>query len=159
MANAHDFSFKDHLGKDIPLADYKGNVVLIVNTASECGLKAQYLGLQKLYDQFRKKGLEVLAVPCNDFGNQEPGSDLEVRKNILSNYPVNYTITAKERVKGDIAHPFYKWARTQTRFWGKPKWNFHKYLIDKDGNIVDWFASSTSPVSVKVVNAIRKALN
>ena len=138
--NAHDFDFTTIDGLPLPLARFRGKLLLVVNTASECGYTPQYAGLEKLWQEQRGRGLVVLGVPCNDFGAQEPGSEAEIGAFCQKNYGVTFPLTGKYEVKGKAAHPFYRWAGEQAGAAGRPKWNFHKYLIGRDGEFLDWFA-------------------
>lgn len=157
--SAHDFAFTTLVGeKPMPLSQFKGKVVLVVNTASQCGFTKQYEGLQKLYDTYKDKGLVVLGVPSNDFGSQEPGSADEIAAFCKKNYGVTFPMASKQPVSGDAAHPFYLWARDTLGFGSGPKWNFHKYLIAKDGTLLDHFNSTTSPQSDSIINAVEQAL-
>ena len=158
IANAHQHSFTTIDGEKLPLSDYKNKVVLIVNTASHCGLTPQYEGLQKLYDDYKDKGLVVLGVPSRDFGKQEFEQASKVKEFTDKKFSVTFPMTTLNMVSGDDAHPFYQWAKQHAGFLGSPKWNFHKYLINKEGNFVTWFASTTSPQSKKVVNTIEAEL-
>ena len=144
--------------KTIDLGDYEGKVVLIVNTASKCGFTKQYQGLENLYQGYKDQGFVVLGVPCNDFGGQEPGTHGEISEFCQIHYGVTFPMTAKYSVKGDRAHPFYKWARVQLGFGTAPKWNFHKYLVDRKGELVDYFLSPTAPNSKRLVKAVTGAL-
>ena len=156
---AYDFSFKTLMDQDaMPLSQFKGKVLLVVNTASACGFTPQYEGLQKLYDTYKDKGLVVIGVPANDFGAQEPGSEKQIAEFCKLNYGVTFPMTAKEVVTGDNAHPFYQWARQELGFGTAPKWNFHKYLVDRHGKIVDYFVSTTKPDSDKIKSAVEKLL-
>ncbi|NVK18411.1 MAG: glutathione peroxidase [Methylocystaceae bacterium] len=155
---AHDFSFDTIEGTPLNLSDYKGHVVLVVNTASECGFTPQYKGLQALWEAYKDKGLVVLGVPSNDFGGQEPGQADEIKQFCEVNYGVDFPLTDKTVVKGDQAHPFYKWARQELGFMAAPKWNFHKYLIDQNGQLVDWFATTTKPQSDKITKKLDRLL-
>jgi glutathione peroxidase len=157
--NAYDFSFHTLIGaKPLPLSSYKGKVLLIVNTASHCGFTKQYEGLEKLYTRYKDKGLVVMGVPSNDFGGQEPGSSEEIATFCKLNYGVSFPMTAKEIVSGDDAHPFYQYAKKTLGFGTAPKWNFHKYLVNRNGIVIDHFNSTTSPDSAGIVRAIEKAL-
>jgi len=156
--NAHSFSFKMMDDKELKLSEYKDKVVLVVNTASQCGLTGQYTDLQSLHQNFGDKGLVVLGVPSPDFGGQEFATNEAVCEFTESKYNVTFPLTQINHVKGDAAHPFYKWANKKAGFLGSPKWNFHKYLIAKDGSFVDHFASTTKPASTKVIAAIEKEL-
>ncbi len=154
---AHDFTFENIEGGPLPLADFAGQPILLVNTASMCGFTPQYEALQTLWSQYRDRGLVVLGVPSDDFGGQEYGSTAEIKQFCEINYGIDFPMTEKVAVKGDDAHPYYQWVRTQGRLM-VPRWNFHKHLIDADGNIVDWFASTTAPDSRKVIDAIEQHL-
>ncbi|MBB4284764.1 glutathione peroxidase [Roseospira goensis] len=157
-ASAHAFSFTSIDGAPLPLEQFAGKAVLVVNTASRCGFTPQYEGLQSLWEQYRERGLVVLGVPSNDFGGQEPGSEEQIKEFCTVNFSIDFPMTEKVRVTGGGAHPFYQWARDQVGFVGSPKWNFHKYLIGPDGALVDWFSSMTGPQSDRLVAAIEKAL-
>ncbi len=157
--SAYDYSFTTLIGeKPLPLSQFKGKVVLVVNTASQCGFTKQYSGLQKLYDTYRDKGLVILGVPSNDFGGQEPGSSDDIAQFCKLNYGVTFPMAAKQVVSGDEAHPFYRWARDTLGFGTAPKWNFHKYLVGRDGTLLDHFNSTTSPDAANLVSAIEAAL-
>jgi glutathione peroxidase len=156
--SAHDFSFTSIDGQPMKMADFKGKAVLVVNTASQCGLTPQYAGLQSLYDRYKAKGLVVLGVPSNDFGAQEPGSEAEIRSFCAANYKVGFPMTAKNKVIGGGAHPFYKWVVGEAGEAAAPKWNFHKYLIGKDGALAGTFGSRVAPDAAELVAAIETAL-
>jgi glutathione peroxidase len=156
--NAHSFNFVSLDAQPLPLSDFKGKVVLVVNTASQCGLTPQYKELEELYQRYKDQGLVILGVPSNDFGQQEPGNSEEITCFLEEHYPVTFPITEKEVVSGKNAHPFYLWAGKKVWFFGRPAWNFHKYLIGKNGEFIDWFASTTLPLSPKITRAIEKAL-
>jgi glutathione peroxidase len=160
QGNAYDYSFKTLMNEDaLPLSHYKGSVLLIVNTASQCGFTPQYEGLEKLYKEYAEKGLVIIGVPSNDFGSQEPGSAQEIANFCKLNYGVSFPMAAKEVVSGDDAHPFYQWAKKTLGFGTAPKWNFHKYLVGRDGKLMDYFASTTAPDSERLRTAIEKALH
>lgn len=154
---AYAFSFPALEAGDIRLAAYTGHPALVVNTASQCGYTPQYAGLQKLWTEFHGRGLTIIGVPSNDFGGQEPGGPKEIAETAQHEYAVTFPIAAKAVVVGPGAHPFYKWA-AQARPTDVPKWNFHKYLIGRDGYIVDVFASAVEPTDTRVKTAIAKAL-
>ena len=156
--SAHDFSFISIDGVPLPLSKFDGKAILIVNTASFCGFTRQYANLQSLFERYYQRGLVVLGVPSNDFGSQEPGAEAEIKSFCEINYGINFPMTMKVNVKGSGAHPFYAWAAGELGFVSKPRWNFHKYLIDPDGKLVAWFSSPTSPLSKKVVTAIEEYL-
>jgi len=144
----YDFQMKTIDGKDISLKKYKGKVLLIVNVASKCGLTYQYEGLEKLYKKYRKKGFMILGFPSNQFSNQEPGTDQEIKAFCKSKYNVSFDMFSKIDVNGDTAHPLYTFLRKQKGgfLWmDSIKWNFTKFLIDKNGNVVQRYSPSTNP--------------
>jgi glutathione peroxidase len=156
--SAHDFAFTTIDGKPLPLSQFKGKSVLVVNTASFCGYTPQYEGLQTLWEENKDKGLVVLGVPANDFGAQEPGSNEEIKDFCESKYDVNFPLAGKEVVKGEAAHPFYKWAAATLGPENAPRWNFHKYLIDGEGKLVAAFPSKVAPESAELKSAVAKTL-
>ena len=153
---AYAFSFPGLAGGDIRLSEFAGRPMLIVNTASLCGFTPQYGGLQELWTEFHSRGLTIIGVPSNDFGGQEPGGVAEITAT-AQNHHVAFPIAAKAVVKGPNAHPFYKWA-AEARPKDVPRWNFHKYLIGRDGHIADVFPESVEPVNTRVKTAIARAL-
>ena len=153
----HDFSIESITGETIELSNYKSNVVLLVNTASKCGFTPQYSGLQKIYDRYKDDGLIVLGVPTNDF-NQELSNDKDVKQFCEIRYGVEFPMSSIQIIKGDNAHPIYKWIKSNVSVIGQPRWNFHKYLIGKNGQIINWFSSMTSPTSEGLVKEIETAL-
>jgi glutathione peroxidase len=158
MTNAHSFSFKSIEGKPLKMADYKGKAVLVVNTASKCGLTPQYKGLEALWKSYKDKGLVVLGVPSNDFAGQEPGSESEIKEFCELRYGVDFPLTSKEHVIGGSAHPLYQWVAKELGDAAAPKWNFHKYLIAKDGSIAGTFGSRVEPEAAELKQAIDKAI-
>ena len=156
--NIWAFSFPLPDGGTLPLADYRGKVVLVVNTASECGFTSQYKDLQVLYERYQDKGLTVIAVPSNDFGAQEPGTNEQICAFTRDNYHITFPVTAKQAVKGPNAHPFYQRAGAEAGIFGSPKWNFYKYLIGKDGRMVDWFTPFTDPLDIVLTRTIEVEL-
>jgi glutathione peroxidase len=154
---AYAFSFGGLAGGNIRLADYAGRPILIVNTASLCGFTPQYTGLQELWTEFGARGLMIVGVPSNDFGGQEPGGATEIAETAQHQYGVTFPIAAKAAVKGPNAHPFYKWA-AEARPKDVPRWNFHKYLIGRDGYIAEVFPESVEPSDTRVKTAIGRAL-
>ena len=155
---AYDFTLTGIDGKPLPLAAFKGHPMLIVNTASECGYTPQYEELESLWQAYRDKGLIILGVPSNDFGGQEPGTASEIATFCKVNYGVTFPLADKTVVKGEKADPFYKWAGEQAGVLGRPKWNFHKYLIGADGRFVTWFSTPAKPMGPKIRAAVEKAL-
>jgi len=155
---AYGFSFQGLKGGDIRLADYAGKPLLVVNTASLCGFTPQYAGLEEIWTKFKDRGFVVIGVPSNDFGAQEPGGASDIAHTAEQTYHVSFPMTAKTSVKGPSAHPFYKWAASE-RPTDVPRWNFHKYLVGRDGHIADAFSSRVEPTDTRVVTAIARALN
>ncbi len=156
--NAYRFSFTDIKGKELNLSDYKGKLIMIVNTACLCGFTPQFAKLEKLYEKYKDKDFILIGVPSDNFGGQELDSEKDVEEYTQKNFKITFPLTSITDVKGDKAHPFYKWAATKVSILGTPKWNFHKYLIDKNGNLVEWYASTTSPTSKKITHKIDKLL-
>lgn len=156
--SAHDFSFTRIDGRAMPLAEFKGKTVLVVNTASECGLTPQYAGLEKLWRNYRDKGLVVLGVPSNDFGGQEPGGEEQIQQFCKANYEVSFPMTTKNPVIGGEAHPFYKWAVEEAGEAAAPAWNFHKYLIGPDGELAGTFGSKVKPDDPELVREVEAHL-
>ena len=154
---AYAFGFAGLKGGDIRLADYAGKPMLIVNTASQCGYTPQFAGLQQLWSRFRERGLVIIGVPSNDFGGQEPGGAAEIMQTAHSEYGIDFPLAAKVTVRGGTPHPFYRWAAAE-RPLETPRWNFHKYLIGRDGHIAAVFATNVEPMDARVVNAISKEL-
>jgi glutathione peroxidase len=154
---AYTFTFAGLKGDDIRLADHAGKPILIVNTASLCGYTPQYTGLQQLWSRFRDRGLLVVGVPSNDFGGQEPGGVREISQTAETEYGVSFPMAAKVDVRGANPHPFYRWAAAE-RPLETPRWNFHKYLIGRDGHIAAVFATNVEPMDPRVVNAVAKEL-
>jgi len=157
-AGAHDFTFVAIDGERMPLEQFRGKAVLIVNTASLCGFTPQYEGLQAVWQRYRQRGLIVIGVPSDDFGHQEPGSDAEIKEFCDIKFDIDFPLSRKEHVTGSEAHPFYRWAGQELGTVAKPRWNFHKYLVAPDGRLVDWFSTMTSPNSDRVLRAIEKVL-
>jgi glutathione peroxidase len=156
--SVYDFTVKTATGTEKSLVEYKGKVLLIVNTASKCGFTPQYKELQTLYDKYHIKGLEILAFPCDQFAHQEPGTDAEIQSFCQINYGVTFPVFGKIEVNGKNAHPLYKYLRSQKKelFGDSIKWNFTKFLIDREGNLVERYAPSLSPA--EIAPAIEKLL-
>ena len=155
--NFHDFEITSITGDNIKLSDYKNKVVLLVNTASQCGFTPQYAGLQKIYDRYKEDNFIVLGVPSNDF-NQELSKESDVKKFCEIRFGVNFPLTSIQKIRGEAAHPLYKWIAGNVSVIGQPRWNFHKYLIGKDGKIINWFSSMTSPTSDGLLKQVEQAL-
>ena len=158
MSNAHDHAFSRIDGNPLPLADFKGKAVLVVNTASECGFTPQYADLQKLWERYRDRGLVVLGVPSNDFGAQEPADETAIAAFCTERYAIDFPMTEKVRVIGGDAHPLYRWIAETLGEDSAPRWNFHKYLIDADGDLVAMWPSKVEPLSEEVTSAVEAAI-
>lgn len=145
--NLYELTATLNSGKEKKLEDYKGKVLLIVNTASECGFTPQYKGLQEMYDKYKSEGLEILGFPCDQFGHQEPGTDDEIQNFCQVNFGVQFPLFKKIEVNGDGAHPVFKYLKKEAPgLLGKSiKWNFTKFLVDKQGNVIKRFAPTTPP--------------
>ncbi|ABF40873.1 Glutathione peroxidase [Candidatus Koribacter versatilis Ellin345] len=146
----YDLSATLNNGKEKKLSDYKGEVLLVVNTASECGFTPQYKGLQELYEKYKNQGFEILGFPCDQFGHQEPGSDKEIASFCEVNYGVTFPIFSKIEVNGANEHPVYKFLKSEKGglLTNNIKWNFTKFLVDKQGNVVDRYAPQTIPARI-----------
>ena len=156
-----DFTMKNIDGKEVPLSRYRGKVILIVNVASKCGYTPQYKGLEELYNKFKDKGFVILGFPANNFGQQEPGTDSEIKNFCESNYGVTFDMFSKISVKGEDEHPLYTFLtseKTDPKFAGDVKWNFQKYLVNRKGLIVAKFLSAVDPMAPEVTSAIEEAL-
>jgi glutathione peroxidase len=152
MPTIYDFTAKSIDGRDVPLSDYRGKVLLIVNTASKCGFTPQYEGLEKLHEDYAARDFEVLGFPCNQFGAQEPGDEAEIANFCKLTYDVSFPMFAKIDVNGDAAHPLYRYLKGQAKgLLGSEaiKWNFTKFLVARDGKVVDRFAPTTRPEALK----------
>ena len=153
-----DFRFDAIDGSALPLSDFRGKALLVVNTASQCGYTPQYADLVTVWRRYRDRGLVVLGVPSNDFGGQEPGSAAQIKRFCEVNFDVDFPLTAKAAVIGDGAHPLYRWLADELGAASTPKWNFHKYLIAADGRPVAAFPSQVKPTDTGLAAAIEQAL-
>lgn len=162
MNSIHQFSVKKADGTIVSLKEFHGKVLLIVNTASKCGFTPQLDNLTKLYKEYKDKGLEILAFPSNDFANQEPLDGTAIQEFCVLNYNADYPIFDKIHVKGNKTHELYQFLSDKTKN-GKvsssPKWNFHKYLVNKKGEVVDYYYSTTNPEAKRVKKAIERLIN
>ena len=161
MPTLHDFSARSITGEDASLRDYAGKVAVVVNVASKCGLTPQYAGLEKLYESYHTRGLEVLGFPCNQFAGQEPGSDAEVQEFCELRYGVSFPLFSKIDVNGATRHPLYAWLSAEDAAPEGPgdiKWNFGKFVVGRDGRVVARFAPTTAPDDPAFVTAIEQAL-
>jgi glutathione peroxidase-family protein len=156
--NFYDFTVKNKKGESVSLAEYKGKVVLIVNIATKCGFTPQLKGLEELWNRYQDKGLVILGFPCNQFANQNPDSDDQTQEFCLLNYGVTFPILKKINVNGDDADPLYKWLKSKKGgiLWSAIKWNFTKFLINKNGEVVHRFAPTTAPSKIEkyIVNEL-----
>ena len=157
-ANLYEFSFKSIDGKKINLKDFRGKPIFIVNTASLCGFTYQYSDIEMLYKKYKKNGLVIIGIPSNDFGNQELSSNKEVKSFCTVNFDISFLLTEITNIKGEEGHPFFKWVRKEAGLLAFPKWNFYKYLINKEGLLVKWYASTTRPSSKKITTEIDKII-
>ena len=155
---AFDFTLTTLQGESLKLDRFAGSPLLIVNTASRCGFTPQYEGLQALWSQNRERGLTVIGVPSNDFGRQEPGSEDEIAGFCSANYGVSFPMTEKLHVRGPAADPLFRWLAQQGGLLSRPRWNFFKYVIGRDGRLADWFSSVTSPDSPRLRTAVSRVL-
>jgi glutathione peroxidase len=157
--NAYDFSFtKLNSSDQLSLGEFKGQVIMIVNTASKCGFTKQYEGLEKLYQKFKDRGFVIIGVPSDDFGGQELNNEEEIQQFCQINYGVTFPLTNKTKVKGKDRHPFFHWAHKVLGMGTAPKWNFHKYLINRDGKLIDYFHSTTTPESNKIIDKLNELI-
>jgi glutathione peroxidase len=157
-SSAYDFTMKTIDGKPMPFAQYRGKVLLVVNTASFCGFTPQYEGLQKLQDSYKAQGFTVIGVPSGDFGGQEYAKAGEIKTFCESKFGIKFPLTEKSVVSGSGAAPFYRWAAARLGAEKTPQWNFHKYLVSRDGRLIAAFPSDVTPMSVEVTGAVTKAL-
>ena len=155
---AYDFKFNDLDGSVLSLSDFKGKVIVAVNVASQCGFTKQYEDMQNVWEKYQKKGLIMIGIPSNDFGNQEPGGSKEIKNFCEAKFGITFPMTEKVKVKGDEAHPFYMWAKQNHGSSAVPKWNFHKIIIDRNGKIHETFSSITNPSSKKFIKIIENLL-
>lgn len=158
VAPLYQFTLNDIDGQAIDLKRFQGKVLLLVNTASFCGNTPQYEGLQTLYEQYQGKGFEILAFPANNFGEQEPGSDEEIKSFCYTKYALDFPLFSKISVKGDDTHPLYQYLTEQSQFPGEIEWNFQKFLVDRHGKVIARFRPGLKPLSQQIVTSIERAL-
>lgn len=157
--NIYDIKFEDgKTGKEINMSDFKGKVVMVVNTASLCGFTKQYGAMQELWDKYRDKGFILIGVPTNDFSNQEPGTDAEIHNFCELNFGINFIITKKVTSKGKNKHPFFKLVSDEFSLGSGPNWNFYKYVFATDGKPLNWYSPLTKPDSHRIKNLIETNL-
>ena len=155
-SNIYDINFKNILGEEISFKEFSGKKILVVNVASYCGFTRQYKDLQKLQDSYSDK-LQVIAFPCNDFGSQEPGNNSQIAQFCESNYDIKFPVMSKINIRKKPIHPIYEWlTNSDLNGWNdsKPRWNFYKYLIDENGNLIKSFGSNTSPLSSEIIQSL-----
>jgi len=159
-SSIYDFTLPSIDGKPMPLANFKGKVILVVNVASRCGFTPQYTALESVYEKYKDQGFVILGFPANNFGGQEPGTNAEIKTFCSAKYSVTFPLYGKVSVKGDDQTPLYKYLTTNANptFAGDIKWNFTKFLVDRNGNVVQRFEPQTTPDSPEVLAAIEKAL-
>ena len=153
-----DISFEDINGNDVKLSDLPGKIILVVNTASFCGFTNQYKGLQELTNKFSSKDLSIIAIPSNDFGRQEPGNNKEIKDFCEGTYGITFPIMSKQKVIGNNKHAFYKWIESNHGSKKLPRWNFHKYIINRDGELLHSISSRIAPSSSKFLDMIATSL-
>ena len=154
-----ELNIKSINGEDLNLNQYKGKAVLLVNVASKCGFTKQYSGLQSLYDKYKEKGFVVIGIPSNQFGQQEPGSNNEIKDFCETNFNITFPMTNKVNVKGENTHELYAWAKENHGNSTVPKWNFHKILINKQGKVEETYGSFVKPLSKKLITKIESLIN
>ncbi len=159
VRGVYSFTLNSIDGNEVPLSDYRGKVLLLVNTASKCGYTSQYAPLEQLYRRFQDKGLRILAFPANNFGGQEPGSNEEIKNFCSSNYAVTFDLFEKISVKGEDIHPLYHYLTTETDFPGDIRWNFTKFLVSREGKVVARFDTKVDPLDGNVISQIEGLLN
>ncbi len=160
-ASVLEFTVKDIDGKDVPLSKFQGKVLLIVNTASQCGYTPQYKGLQEVYEKYKDQGLEILAFPANEFGAQEPGTDAQIKEFCSTKYKVGFPLFSKIVVKGKGIHPLYEYLTgeaTNPKFAGPIPWNFSKFLVNRKGEVIGRYQPGVKPESAELNGEIEKAL-
>lgn len=157
-APLYGFRLPDIDGRPVDLKTFKGKVLLIVNTASMCGNTPQYAGLQEMYERYQERGFEVLAFPANDFGQQEPGTNQEIKGFCYTKYSVSFPLFSKISVVGKDKHPLYRYLTEQSAFPGRVTWNFQKYLVDRSGNVIGKYDPDMNPLSPAILTDVEKAL-
>ena len=154
----YDFTLNDIDGKPVSLSQFRGKVLLLINTASLCGNTPQYTDLEKMYEQYREKGFEILAFPANNFGQQEPGTNAEIKTFCYTKYSLSFPLFSKISVKGDDKHPLYRYLTEQSPFPGEVEWNFQKYLVDRSGKVVARYPHRTKPLAPEIVQDVERVL-
>ena len=155
---AYDFEFKNLDGSTLSLVAFKDKIIIVVNVASQCGFTNQYEDMQKIWEKYQAKGVVMLGIPSNDFGQQEPGSNKEIKNFCEAKFGITFPMTEKVSVKGSEAHPFYIWAKENHGKSAVPKWNFHKIIIDRSGKVTKAFSSMTNPSSKKFIEVLENLI-
>lgn len=155
----YDIDCTDLRGNSLPLRQFAGRPILVINTASFCGFSKQYDAIEAVWQRFQQQGLVVLGIPTNDFGRQEPGNSAEIAALCKTKFGISFQMLEKATSSGPNAHPVFKLIEQEGGFWAKPKWNFYKYIFGKDGHLVDWFSSFTTPKSPRFNHAISKVMS
>ena len=154
----YDFTLNDIDGKPVSLSQFRGKALLLVNTASFCGNTPQYTDLEKMYEQYREKGFEILAFPANNFGQQEPGTNTEIKDFCYTKYSLSFPLFSKISVKGEDKHPLYRYLTEQSPFPGEVEWNFQKYLVDRSGKVVARYHHRTKPLAPEIMQDVERVL-
>lgn len=154
----YEFMLNDIDGKPVSLSQFRGKVLLLINTASFCGNTPQYTDLEKMYEQYREKGFEILAFPANNFGQQEPGTNAEIKTFCYTKYSLSFPLFSKISVKGDDKHPLYRYLTEQSPFPGEVEWNFQKYLVDRSGKVVARYPHRTKPLAPEILQDVERVL-
>jgi glutathione peroxidase len=154
----YDFTLNDIDGKPVPLGQYRGKVLLLVNTAGFCGNTPQYSDLESMYETYQVQGFEILAFPANNFGQQEPGTNEEIKTFCFTKYSLSFPLFSKISVKGSNIHPLYRYLTQQSPFPGEVEWNFQKYLVDRKGNVIGRYHHRTKPLNEQIVREVELAL-
>ncbi|OAI47161.1 glutathione peroxidase [Nitrospira sp. SCGC AG-212-E16] len=158
MPMVYDFTLNDIDGKPVSLSQFRGKVLLLVNTASFCGNTPQYTDLEQMYEQYREKGFEILAFPANNFGQQEPGTNEEIKTFCYTKYSLSFPLFSKISVKGEDKHPLYRYLTEQGPIPGEVEWNFQKYLVDRSGRVIARYHHRTKPLSPEIVQDVERVL-
>ncbi|MDC1375939.1 glutathione peroxidase [bacterium] len=157
--NVYKFNFTSIDGEIIKLKDFKGKPLMIINTASLCGFTNQYSDIEKIFKTYADKDLTIIAVPSNDFGSQELSSNKKVKEFCTTNFNTSFLLTEITDIKGETGHPFFNWVKNEAGFLAFPKWNFYKYLINREGKLISWYGSVTKPTAAKVIKNIEKIIS
>ena len=158
ISSVYDIECTDLAGKPLPLQQYSGQPILVVNTASLCGFSSQFKGLEEIWQDYKSRGLVVLGVPSNEFGHQEPGASAQIMSLCTAKFGITFPLLAKTLVSGPSAHPLFQFLAHEGGFFAKPRWNFYKYIIGRNGHLKSWFSSLANPQSLRFNRAIMKSI-